>query len=196
MFTTNPVLLADVKSGNEMSWFKFRDTYRPLIYHCAKEYGVAPADFAEVEQNVLVTFFNAVEKFEYDPKKGKFRTYFGKVIYSCIIKYRREKYGSKENVPVEEAILSGEDDFEKKWEEEYKQHLCFLAMQRAKEELPPEELEVFELFAMQGISPALIAAQKKLSLATVYNYRSRVIAALKRYIRELKMNGDDDYEMF
>ena len=179
MFTTNPVLLADVKSGNEMSWFKFRDTYRPLIYHCAKEYGVAPADFAEVEQNVLVTFFNAVEKFEYDPKKGKFRTYFGKVIYSCIIKYRREKYGSKENVPVEEAILSGEDDFEKKWEEEYKQHLCFLAMQRAKEELPPEEL-----------------AQKKLSLATVYNYRSRVIAALKRYIRELKMNGDDDYEMF
>lgn len=185
MFTTHPTLLARIKSGDSMSWDQFRDMYRPLIFHCAEQSGLPKAAYLELEQDVLVTFFKASENFEYDPKKGRFRTYLGTLIRNCIAQRQRNARNSiaEPVVPVDPDV---EDNFEKCWEKEWKYHLFWLAMKRAKMELPVKVVSAFELCDLKCISPHVAAASLEISLATLYNHRRRVLTKLKKYVDELK----------
>lgn len=184
MFTTHPTLLARVKNGDNVSWYQFRDMYRPLIFHCAEQTGLPGSCFLELEQNVLVAFFNACESFEYDPKKGRFRTYFGSLVRNCIAQFGRDR--KRENrLSLFNMDDLAEDAFAKRWEEEWKQHVFWLAMKRAKAELPPKVIDAFELCDLKGVSPCTLAASLKVSLATVYNYRKRALGELRKYVEEL-----------
>jgi len=185
MFTTRPTLLAGIKKGDNVSWYQFRDMYRPLIFHCAEQTGVPASDFLELEQEVLVTFFKARETFEYDPKKGKFRTYFGSLVRNCIAQLRRNH--QKDNrIPLSSDDSLSENSFERQWEEEWEQHIFWLALIRARTELLKKEVEIFELCDIKGVAPAVVASSLKISLATVYNYRKRVLEMLRKYVNELK----------
>lgn len=185
MFTTRPALLAGIKKGDNVSWYQFRDTYRPLIFHCAEQEGVPSSDFLELEQNVLVAFFKASETFEYDPGKGKFRTYLGSLVRNCIAQLRRNH--QKDNrIPVSFGDSLSENSFERHWDKEWKQHIFWLSLIRARAELPKREVEIFELCDLKGVAPAVAASSLKISIATVYNYRKKVLEMLRKYVNELK----------
>ncbi len=191
MFTTHPALLAGVKKGDDVSWNQFRDTYRPLIFHCAEQSGLSKYDYLELEQNVLVTFFKACENFEYDPGKGRFRTYFGSLIRNCIIQQQQnDRKSQSKQLSATEAEIFTENKFEEYWEKEWKLHIFWLAMQKAKKELPPKMIRVFELCDLEGVSPYTVAASSGICLATFYNYRKKVLTELRRNVDELKKQED------
>ena len=186
MYTTRPTVLAGLKKGDNISWYQFRDMYRPLIFHCARQCGIPAADFPELEQNVLVCFFNAVKKFEYDPQKGRFRTYFGTLIHNCILQLRQEKkknqLPSSAMVPEEKC----EDFFAKKWRHEWQQHCFWMAFERVRAELPPREVEAFELCAIKRIAASTVASSLGISLSSVYEYKKRVLTALRGFVEEIR----------
>lgn len=185
MITTRPTLLAGIKKGDNVSWYQFRNIYRPLIFHCAEQAGVPASDFLELEQEVLITFFKACENFEYNPGKGKFRTYFGTLVRNCIAQLRRNR--QKDNrTPAFAGDSFLENSFERYWDEEWKQHIFWLSLIRARSELPKREVEIFELCDIKGVAPAVVASSLKISLATVYNYRKRVLKMLRKYVNEQK----------
>lgn len=186
MYTTRPTVLAGLKKGDNVSWYQFRDMYRPLIFHCARQCGIPASDFLELEQNVLVCFFNAVENFEYDPKKGRFRSYFGTLIHNCILQFRQEK--KKKSVSLSGAVPRErcEDFFAKKWKQEWQQYCFWMAFERARAELPPREVEAFELCAIKKIAASTVASSLGISLSTVYEYKNRVLAALRDFVEEIR----------
>ena len=187
MFTTHPTLLAGIKQGDAMSWYQFRDRYRPLIFHCARQTGVAAADIPELEQNVLVALFKACRTFEYDPAKGKFRTYFGALVRNCIVQIKRKHCRERRTaMPPMDSELA-EDLFEQRWILEWRQHIFWLALLRARAELPGKMVRIFELCDVRGVAPAMVASSMKVSPATVYNYRHRVLEALRVYVAELQV---------
>lgn len=183
MFTTDPLLLAEVKESDDAAWSRFRDTYRPLIFHCAERNGVPASGYLELEQDVMVAFFHACGKFEYDPARGRFRSYLGTLVRNCIVQRWRNE--GKSTSPLDTGIDSGaEDEFEKNWEREWRLHCFWMAMRKVKEELPEKTVAAFELCDLKHASPQVAAAALKVSLATLYNYRKKVLTELKRYVGE------------
>lgn len=190
MFTTHPKLLIELKRGDNVSWYQFRDMYRPLIFHCAEQVGVPASDFLELEVDVLSKFYKACETFEYDPAKGKFRSYFGTLVRNCIAELRRKRQQDNRMTNLDMVNL-GEDAFEKCWEEEWKQHMFWLAMTKARMELPKKMIETFELCDIRGMAPCDAAAAMDVSLATVYNYRRKALATLRRYVKGLRESEEN-----
>ena len=192
MYTTRPTILAGVKEGDNMSWYQFRDMYRPLIFHCAKQCGVPSACFLELEQNVLVSFFKTIDKFEYDPQKGRFRNYLGTIIHNCIIQLHREKKTAKRSVQYSEATTSCDDYFEKLWEDEWRQHCFWLAYKKTKSEMPEKEIEVFELCAIKNVPATQVASSSGISLSTVYEYKNNVLSRIKGFVDEIRREDTEN----
>lgn len=192
MFTTRAHLIAGVKQGDNMSWYQFRETYRPLILHCASRYGIPPGEYGEIEQDVLITFFKASKNFEYSPEKGKFRTYFGKLIYHCIVSHRRKH--QSHDVSLDHELPDTVDAFMSAWDEEWKRHLYGQALARVRTEFSEVEMAVFDSVVLKGVSPRICAKEKSISLATVYNYSNRIKAALRAHVAMLQKEEENEEE--
>ena len=79
-FITRPSLLNRIKEGDEISWYDFYDTYKPLIWLMGTDYSLTQSEKEDLVQNVMTDFFNVQGKFTYDPAKGSFRSYFRMII--------------------------------------------------------------------------------------------------------------------
>ena len=74
-----------------------------------------------------------------------------------------------------------DDAFDERWEKEWKRHVFWCAMKQVRRELPRKTVDVFERCDLNGEAPAAVAAEMNVSLATVYNYRSGVLARLRKF---------------
>ena len=186
MYTTNSELLEKVREGDEAAWRLFRDTYRPLIYHCAKQWGLTPDDYPELEQIVLLSFFRVNPNFVYDPQKGKFRSYLGIIMKNCISSiFRHKKLRAEMNKALEIQEKELDDSFEEEWNREWKIHLFWLSMKNAAEQMPEKAFQAFELLEMKGKKAADVASALGISVPSVYNYRKKVIDFLRGNIAEI-----------
>ena len=186
MYTTNSELLEKVRTGDEAAWRLFRDTYRPLIYHCAKQHGLTPDDYPELEQIVLLSFFRVNPNFVYDPRKGKFRSYLGIIMKNCVSSIFRHK---KQRGEVNEVLVAQEegfdDSFEEEWNREWKIHLFWLSMKNASDQMPEKVFQAFELLEIKGRKASEVASELGISIPSVYNYRKKVIDFLRTTIAEI-----------
>ena len=186
MYTTNSELLEKVRASDEAAWQLFRDTYRPLIYHCAKQHGLTPEDYPELEQIVLLSFFRVNPNFVYDPQKGKFRSYLGIIMKNCVSSIlRHKKQRAEMNKALETQEKKLDDSFEEEWNREWKIHLFWLSMKNAAEQMPEKVFKAFELLEIKGQKAAEVASALGISIPSVYNYRKKVIDFLRANIAEI-----------
>ena len=59
-FTTSKSLLAKVRSGDEISWQEFYNTYKPLIYLCGGDCNLTIDEKEELVQKVMTEIFQKV----------------------------------------------------------------------------------------------------------------------------------------
>lgn len=79
-YTTKKSLLEAIREGDEVSWFEFYETYRPLIILRGNDYRLSSVELEDLCQLVLLDLFKAGRRFRYDPAKGRFRDYLRRVI--------------------------------------------------------------------------------------------------------------------
>ena len=80
-YTTKKSLLEAIRCGDEVSWYEFYETYRPLIVVRGRDYKLNAVEIDELIQSVMLRFFDRSRSFVYDRSKGKFRDYLGVMIY-------------------------------------------------------------------------------------------------------------------
>jgi DNA-directed RNA polymerase specialized sigma24 family protein len=71
---TSPSLLIRIRDhGDHLAWSQFVDLYQPLIRGFARKHGLQEADAADLTQEVLRAVAQAIERLDYDPRRGSFR---------------------------------------------------------------------------------------------------------------------------
>ncbi|MCP3904597.1 MAG: FHA domain-containing protein, partial [Planctomycetes bacterium] len=76
----------------ELSWREFEERYRPVIVGYARKRGATDSEAEDILQDVLVGFFRVSDAFEYDPSKGKFRSYLGTAVkHAYVVRRSRKK---------------------------------------------------------------------------------------------------------
>ena len=174
------------------AWNEFVALYRPLVFSLARRGGLQQADAEDLTQEVLLGVAGAVARWQPDPQRGRFRSWLARITRNLLVNYlydrRRRGWecgGSDfremmEQQPDPAAVAETE-----LVQQEYRRCLFWAAAKRVREQVQESTWQAFYQTAVADKSPADVAVQLHLPVATVYVARSRVLARLKSEVQRL-----------
>ncbi|HRP64042.1 MAG TPA: sigma-70 family RNA polymerase sigma factor [Phycisphaerales bacterium] len=181
--TTHISLLARLGEGADpLAWAEFCHRYGELIRNFARSRNLQPADCDDVLQDVLMALTRSMPGFEYDPSRGKFRSYLKTVTLHAIFARSRQNHGQ---APLREGeAAAARPDIESSWDEQWRQYHLRQAMNRIEAEFNESDLAAFTQYALNGRSAKDTAGALGLSLDQVYQAKSRILKRLSTLIDE------------
>ncbi len=167
------------------AWDEFVSIYEPLIYRLARGKGLQHADAQEVVQEVLLAISQAVERWEPDAQRGRFRDWLFRISRNLVINYlTRRKYrgiGTGDN-RIAELLADQQvpDEESSQWftleeRQQVFQH-CAGLLQASSD---GKQWQAFWLTAVQQLSVADAAQRLQVSVGAVYIARSRMMNRLR-----------------
>ena len=188
--TTSVSLLKRVRQADDQAaWTRFVDLYAPLIFDWGRRCGLTEADSADLSQDVLMQLLAELPKFDYSPARGRFRGWLRTVTVNMCRERQRRK-----NI-VATASGEGLNEFADKnldqtfWQHEYRQKVVARALQLMQTDFEPRVWQAAWKQIVDEQKPADVAVELDISVASVYQARSRVLRQLREQLQYLV---DDD----
>ena len=185
--TTHVSLLQRLSDGQDpAAWQEFCDRYAELIRGFALRRDLQPADCDDVGQEVLLSLSKSMPGFQYDPSKGKFRSYLKTVTLHVILKKRMAERGQVDWERVAQATQAAcaDEDTEAAWEAEWRQYHLRRAMQTIAAEFNSADRQAFQRYALDGREVRETAQALNLSTDQVYQAKSRILRRLAELIEQ------------
>jgi RNA polymerase sigma-70 factor (ECF subfamily) len=187
--STRITLLARLKRPDDAeAWQTFVDLYMPLVYRYCRSRGLQDADAADVTQQVLANVHRAIETFEYDPQRGRFRDWLGTIALRELIRNQRKdkRLGKGEGAGQGDSALERQDgEIDAAWLEEFNSHIFAVALARVQARFDAETWQAFDLTWLGNVKPQGAALQMQKTAAWVYKARFRVLKMLRSEIEFL-----------
>jgi RNA polymerase sigma-70 factor (ECF subfamily) len=179
--------------SDQLSWNEFHERYGEILFRYARGRGASLVDAEDVVQEVEMAVFKAMEGFEYDARKGRFRAYLRSAVVHALA--RRNSKEARQGPAVDPNTLdylvaAEESSADARWEKEWRQHRLRWALRSIADELDEATMRAFELHAMNGISVEQTAEQLNLSKASVYQAKSRILKRVRERLQELDPDED------
>ncbi|MCM8531079.1 MAG: RNA polymerase sigma factor, partial [Lentisphaeraceae bacterium] len=188
-YQTRQSLLFRIKERyDESAWEDFVENYKNYIYKIIISFRVDKHDADDLMQTVLLKLWKKLPEFEYDPGKGKFRYWLGRVTKNFVFKFlnKKKRLGSEDDADdssFEEENLDPEihNVIEKEWR-------LFIS-EKAWANISPNFTEkVLKVFLMHAdeIEFEQISEELDIEVSAAYVYRHRVQKALLKEIARLE----------
>jgi len=192
METTHPSLLIRIRDlGDQVAWSEFDKRYRELVLRYCRRKGLQTSDAEDVRQMAMLSFSKQIAKFEYQPARGRFRDYLGRVVLHSIYRYYRRprlEQARLEQAGAQDLEAPYDDSLDKDWDAEWMQHHYRLAMAAVRKSADPKSIEVFEEL-LAGRSVQEVAERFQMGDAAVHKVKQRIRARLAKNIEDqLKEN--------
>jgi RNA polymerase sigma-70 factor, ECF subfamily len=186
---TRATLILRVRDQEDQTaWRDFAGIYTPIITAYARKIGVPGHEVDDVIQEVLWAVMKLVKEFDYDPSKGKFRSWLRSITHRRILKYRSGKKRTPINVEDTQIFKNVTDEdaqLENYWDEQWRKHVLNMAMLRACKHFDPKTMEVFRRYVIEQQPPGKVADEMGMSVSNVYVCKSRVLDRLKQEVETL-----------
>jgi RNA polymerase sigma factor (sigma-70 family) len=195
--STKPSLLVRLRdAGDERAWAEFTEIYGPLVYQLARRRGLQEADAQDLVQDVFRAVARAIERYDPDPARGSFRGWLariaGNLVVNLLASQRRHPRGT------------GDSDMQRKIEEhadpttadsalfetEYRRRLLTWAAERVRKVFPEGVWQAFWQTAVEGRTAKEVAQTLGMSVGTVYQYKSRVVARIRHEVEQVDAESE------
>lgn len=184
--TRNSLILRLRNRDDAESWQEFVAIYEPVIYRVAQRRGMQHADALELVQRVLLAVSRAVDRFQPDSQRARFRTWLYQITHNEFCKEYKVTHRLRGSGDTQVQVLldqlpadSGEDDFSI----EYHRSVFRWAADRVKCQVKPSTWAAFWRTSVDGERVDAVAEDLGLSIGAIYIARSRVMARLQRESR-------------
>ncbi|MEM6688999.1 MAG: sigma-70 family RNA polymerase sigma factor [Planctomycetota bacterium] len=177
-------------AGDQAAWEQFVNQYGPMIHQWCLHWKLQEADACDVTQMLLVKLFRTLREFEYDPRKGRFRSWLKTVTGNAVRNFfrdsRRENQGRGDSEVYEHlSHQPARDDLLTRIEKAFDLELVSEAERRVRERVAPHTWLAFEMIERQNCKVDEIAIATGLKVAMVYVARSKVRKMLKEELEVL-----------
>ncbi len=171
------------------AWDEFAAIYTPVILRLARIKGLQDADADDLAQQVLLAVSRAVEKWEPDASRGRFRTWLQTVannaILNALTRGVRDRAAANETI---DALLQQRPDRNGPDSDllrtEYRREVFSRAALQIRCEFSDDTWNSFWLTAVDGVDVEVAAVQLGRTRGSVYASRSRVMKRLKEKVEE------------
>jgi RNA polymerase sigma-70 factor (ECF subfamily) len=183
--TTHVTLLQRLaRPGDAAAWREFHERYGELILNVARRQGLQPADADDTLQEVLVGLTKSLPGFEYDPARGKFRSYLRTCVMRTVFRRLRQKYAESAQQSLEAAGADppADDGVEALWEQEWRQYHLRQALRTLEGELNTRHRLAFEAHVLDQRDARETAELFELTTEALYQIKSRVLRRLTELI--------------
>jgi RNA polymerase sigma factor (sigma-70 family) len=173
------------------AWREFVAIYEPFIYRFARRSGFQDADARELVQNVLVAVVKAVDRWQADPERGRFRTWLFKIARNQFLdllrKKRRQSVRSGSSGVLERLERQpAPDNVAEQLVLEHRHELFRWAAARVRETVKPATWRAFWMTSVEQHSIEDASRALGITHGAVYIARSRVLTRLREEVRELE----------
>jgi RNA polymerase sigma-70 factor (ECF subfamily) len=193
---TRLTLLESLREGTDpQAWEEFFGRYWPLIYGYAKQGGCSDHSAEDIVQDVLATVFQQRSVFRYDPQRGRFRSWLGKVVRNKIAEHRRRPnqrvrpLGGDSSAALAWQNADG-DSPEAAWEAAFERNLLTALLDVLQAEMAPQRFQAFELFVFSDLSASEVAEITGLTRHGVYNARRAAFKRLEELGQPYRERGE------
>jgi RNA polymerase sigma factor (sigma-70 family) len=190
---TRASLLVRIRDSHDaQAWRQFVDLYAPLIYGFARKHGLQDADAADLTQEVLGIVAGSIRQLEYDPQRGAFRGWLFTIVRNRLRNFlaRRRPYeqgsGDSGVHNLLQELPDSADGPDAAWESEYQRQLFSCAAKYVRARVHDWTWQAFWQTAVEGRSASEVAERLNRKVSAVYLAKSRLMAQLKDYIRQLQ----------
>jgi RNA polymerase sigma-70 factor (ECF subfamily) len=180
--------------SDNTAWCEFVDIYRPMICRLAGQKGMQHADAEDLAQQVLLSVAGAIERWESDPQRARFRTWLRRVADNAILNAmtRRTADRGSGNSDVCDLLnecpdRSGTDSALLRLE--FRRGLLYWAAQQVRDEFQAATWNAFWMTAAEGVTVDEAARKLNKTLGSVYAARSRVMRRLKEKIEQFEQDS-------
>ena len=182
---TSKTLIDKLSSGDEVSWEEFFSRYSGVVKSLGRLKGLSAPEADDLVQNVMLAFFNRSDKFVFDPKLGKFRTYFKLIVRDRISDIYRKRYAEKSAVDNLDAEDEADEIFDAAVLAEFRQVMLDEALEQLKLRIDDATFTAFDLYARQDKPAEEVAELLGIPVGAVYTAKSRGLKHLRKIIREI-----------
>lgn len=191
--TTHTTLLGRLAGGGDRAaWDEFCARYRELIQGFARRQNLQAADCDDIVQEVLLKLSKSMPGFQYDPSKGKFRSYLKTVVLHAIFDRTSQKQGAQAVGTVAEStrLASEDEEVDRQWEVEWRRYHLRRAMQTIEAEFNAKDVRAFQMYGVEGGEARATAEALGLSVDQVYQAKSTILRRISQLIaRQIEEEG-------
>jgi len=178
--------LRDVE--DDASWQRFFDTYWRLIHGVALKAGLTEAEAQDVVQETVISVAKHLPGFRYDPKVCSFKTWMLRLTRWRIIDQLRKRLLSEQSINVSsdddgtanaalDQLTGGKaPELERIWNEEWDRAVLAAAIERMKQQVGPEQFQIFDLYVLRDMPVIEVARLLGTSIPKVYLTKHRETA--------------------
>lgn len=185
--TTSFSLLDRLQSQqDEHAWQQLNDIYAPLIHGWLSRQQLEQSDRDDVVQDVLLVVLRRLPQFEHNRRAGAFRTWLRTITVNCL----RDHWKSRRLRPLvggdtsfADALNQLADDnseLSRQWDEEHDLMVTRKLLDSIRDNIEESTWRAFEGVALQEKPAADVATELQMSIASVYQAKSRVLARLRQ----------------
>jgi len=190
---TRNTLILRLRDGQDAeAWEQFVAIYEPLVYRLARSKGFQDADVRNVSQEVLLAVAKAVERWEPDPERGRFRTWLFQISRNLMVNFlTRAKHRPLGTGDSGMAELLGQQidpaSMETaEFDQEYCREVFHWAAEQVRQQVNPTTWQAFWRTSVEGRSANEAAEQLGLSVGAVHIARSRVRGRLRQCVNQFE----------
>lgn len=198
--TRNSLILRLPDKRDVEAWDQFVSIYEPLVYRLARAKGLQDADAREVVQEVLVSVSRAIEQWEFDPERGRFRDWLFRIARNLMIKFlTRRKYrplgtgdsGIAQMLEQQTDPVSEEEESEQ-FDLEYRREVFRWAAEQVRKQVRERTWQAFWLSSIEGQETADVAQKLEMSVGAVHIAQSRIRSRLREAVQTLEQNDEEN----
>jgi RNA polymerase sigma factor (sigma-70 family) len=190
-FTTRFTVIEKIRTGDEIGWEEFVETYKPLIILRGRDRGLLEHEITDLVQDVILNLFETGSILKFDRQYGKFRNYLKAIIDRRavdIFRRRREREHSLSDL-MDEGFAPESPDFEaleQNWTKAWYQHILDVALEAVAPEVSQKTYDAFRMLVVDGKSAQAVADAMGISTNSVYVAKHRVQARIRSIVKQLE----------
>jgi RNA polymerase sigma factor (sigma-70 family) len=179
-------LIARLKDlSDQQAWSQFVEIYWPLVHRMARRKGLQDADAEDLTQQVFSAVAQAVDHWETDRARARFRTWLQRIAHNLILNaLSRAKpdraSGSEAQRVALDSVAARDGPDSALLRAEYQREVFLWAARQVRGEFEPATWAAFWGTAVEGREVAEVGEELGKKPGAIYAARSRVMRRLKQ----------------